>query len=364
MLERLKYRIRSIMDLKAIRISLVMLLCAVTATAGVLLDGSVRTFSISDGENRYLVRSLSNNINDVIKMAGIEQENYRVVTLNKNSANTSVKIEYTFPVYITSGDKTVTFEATKGTVNEILSAAGYTVDQYDLIEPAADTLVSESTYIDYTNIDYVTGSYEEVIPCTTETVYAADRPLGSESIQYGSNGLQQVTYTEKLVNGVSAEKSVTGTVVLTAAVNNKKIVGTKQNYYGSSSATAVKTSNDVSAISTLTPASPIALDANGKPVNYTKKTVVQATAYTYTGNNCSTGVAPQPGYIAVNPAIIPYGTRMYIVSCDGRYTYGYAIAADTGGFIRTRPTNVDLFLSTPSACTAFGRRNVEIYFLP
>ena len=90
---------------------------------------------------------------------------------------------------------------------------------------------------------------------------------------------------------------------------------------------------------------------------------VKATAYTYTGNNCSTGVAPQPGYIAVNPKIIPYGTKMYIKSCDGKYTYGYAVAADTGGFVKRAPTNVDLFFSSLSACYQFGARNVEIYIL-
>ena len=363
MLDSLKYRMRNITDFKFIRIPLIVLLCALTVAASVLLLGSVRTISISDGENSYLVRSLSSDINAAIKMAGINSENYRIVNVNKNNAKTTVEIAYTFPVFVTNGNETAKIIATRGTVSEILTAAGYKLDQYDLLQPSADTVIDETSYIDYTNIDYVSGTYEEAIPCVTETVYNANMPLGSESIQYGSNGLQQVSYTEKLINGVSAEKNITGTVVLTAAVNNKKVVGTKQNSY-TQGGPAVKTSNDVSAISTLTPASPIPLDANGKPVNYTKKTVVQATAYTYTGNNCSTGVAPQPGYIAVNPAIIPYGTRMYIVSCDGRYTYGYAVAADTGGFIKSRPTNVDLFLATPSACKAFGRRNVEIYFLP
>lgn len=364
MFDWLRYRMHRITDLKFIRIPLIVLLCAACTAAAVLLHGAVSTINISDGENRYIVRSLSGDIGTAIKMAGIEDENYRIVNLSKNNAQTVVEIAYTFPVFVTSGNETQEIQAIKGTVEEVLADAGYTLDQYDLVQPSRESIVDKSTYIDYTNIDYITGSYEETIPCVTETIYSTSQPLGSETIQYGSNGLQQVTYTEKLVNGVSAEKTVTGTVVLTAAVNNKKIVGTKQNVYGPGSGSAVKTSNDVSAISTLTPASPIELDANGKPVHYVNKTVVQATAYTYTGNNCSTGVAPQPGYIAVNPAIIPYGTRMYIVSCDGRYTYGYAIAADTGGFIRTRPTNVDLFLSTPSACTAFGRRNVEIYFLP
>ena len=122
-------------------------------------------------------------------------------------------------------------------------------------------------------------------------------------------------------------------------------------------------SNTSNTISTLVPDIDIPLDENGLPIRYSSVTKVQATAYTYTGNRCSTGVNPQPGYIAVNPNVIPYGTKMYIVSADGKFTYGYAVAADTGGFINSRPTNVDLFLTTEAACKAFGRRDIYIYFV-
>lgn len=116
-------------------------------------------------------------------------------------------------------------------------------------------------------------------------------------------------------------------------------------------------------ISTLTPNFNLELDENGIPKKYKSAKRVQATAYTYTGRPCATGVYPQPGYIAVNPKVIPYGTKMYIVSADGKYVYGYAIAVDTGGFAKSRPTNVDLFMTTRSACRTFGRRDVIIYFL-
>ena len=128
-------------------------------------------------------------------------------------------------------------------------------------------------------------------------------------------------------------------------------------------ASTVKSSASVTSVSTLTPASPIELDENGNPVNYKSKITARATAYTYTGNKCSTGVAPQPGYIAINPNYIPYGTKMYIKTADGSIIYGYAVAADTGGFIRRYPKGVDLFMSSESACRSFGVRSVEIYIL-
>lgn len=44
-----------------------------------------------------------------------------------------------------------------------------------------------------------------------------------------------------------------------------------------------------------------------------------------------------PGHIAVNPKQFPYGTELYIVSLDGKFVYGYCMAADTGGFAREIP---------------------------
>ena len=54
---------------------------------------------------------------------------------------------------------------------------------------------------------------------------------------------------------------------------------------------------------------------------------------------------------------------MYIKSPDGSVIYGYAVAADTGGFIKNYPNGIDLFMNTESACRNFGVRNMEIYIL-
>ena len=166
----------------------------------------------------------------------------------------------------------------------------------------------------------------------------------------GKNGLKEITYTEKLVNGESVKKEVTKTVTLTKAVAKTVTVGTK-------------TSKNKGNVSTLSPKKEIELDENGVPVNYKSKMTVRATAYTHTGNRCSTGVKPQPGYIAVNPKVIPYGTEMFIKTTDGKYIYGYAVAADTGGFIKKHPTGVDLFFNTQAECVNFGVRTAEIYIL-
>ena len=65
--------------------------------------------------------------------------------------------------------------------------------------------------------------------------------------------------------------------------------------------------------------------------------------------------------MAVDPKVIPLGTKMYIVSADGEYLYGYCVAEDTGGAIQGNI--VDLFFNTYEECIQFGRRDVLIYIL-
>ncbi|MBR3968433.1 MAG: DUF348 domain-containing protein [Clostridia bacterium] len=345
----------SFTKLMRMRIPLMAMLLIASICAATLLFGTVNTFTVTDGEKTHKVRTLTNNVESVVNLAGFNSNQYKVLSVNAMGGITNISLTETFPVYITTGKKTIEVDTVKSTVSDILKKAGFSVDKYDMVEPSLETVISESTYIDYTNVDYITGSYTEEIPCNIKTVYSSSMKKGATTLVEGKNGEKQINYTAKVVNGVTVEKVVDSCITLSEAVDGTKTIGTK--------VPAVTTSEKVNSVSTLKPANAVELDANGNPVNYKKHMTVQATAYTYTGNKCSTGVSPQPGHIAVNPNVIPYGTKMYIKSSDGAYVYGYAVAADTGGFIYSRPNNVDLFMSSQAACVAFGRRDVEIYIL-
>lgn len=355
MIEKIKYCLNWLYNSRQIRISCLAVLTAATIAVVTLLGNSIYTVNIFDGTKTYTIRTLNNSVSNVISGLNLES-NYSIKRTSVSGRTTSVEISYTYPVYVTCKDNTIEIEFKEGTVKDALEAAGFTPDQYDLVYPSLETKINDTVYIDYTNIDYINGTYTEKIPFTTETVYSASYEKGvTKTLQKGSEGERQVTYTEKLVNGVSAEKTVTASTVITNAVNQKNVVGTK--------VAAKNTSSAVKSISVLSPSTAIELDANGNPVSYKSKMVCRATAYTYTGNKCSTGVSPKPGYIAVNPKVIPYGTKLYIKSADGSIIYGYAVAADTGGFIKKHPTGIDLFMTSESACESFGVRNMEVYIL-
>ncbi len=350
MIKKIKSKVSALMFSRHVRLGLAALLCAVTVAATTLIHSSIHTIKIFDGETTYTVRSFNNNVAMVMNDVELDSD-YKVLEAKTNDRVTSVKISYGFPIYITRGDKTTETVFHGGTVKEALEQAGFAPDQYDFTQPSLDTQINDTCYIDYTDIDYVKTTTKETVPFKTKTVYSDKYKEGTKNVtREGTNGITEVTVTEKIVNGVSVSttktsKVITKPVAKTVTVGAK--TGTPKNGY----------------ISTLSPKVDIELDENGVPVNYKSKMKVRATAYTHTGNRCSTGVKPQPGYIAVNPKVIPYGTKMFIKTTDGKYIYGYAVAADTGGFVKKHPTGIDLFFDTESECRKFGVRTAEVYIL-
>lgn len=75
----------------------------------------------------------------------------------------------------------------------------------------------------------------------------------------------------------------------------------------------------------------------------------------------ATGTQARYGEIAVDPEVIPLGTRMYIVSEDGQVVYGIATAEDTGSLILGH--RIDLYYDTYDECVQFGARNCIVYIL-
>lgn len=343
---------------KRLGIRLIAALTALTVGIVALIGFSVNTVAVFDGEHTYTVRSLSTNPVSALSCVNLKSGHFKILNTKVSNRFTSIEIAYSFPVYITVGNNTTEVEFTGGTVLDALKCAGFNPNEGDFTEPSLDTPINSTVYIDYTDIEYERGSYTEPIAYTLETVYSAEKAAGTESVVAGTDGERLVSYERKLVNGTVSSQSVTAEVVVREAVNGKKIIGTGSVKKG----TAVDKSA-YKGVSTLEMPATLEFDENGVPLNYKSKITSRATAYTYTGSNCATGVAPKPGYIAVNPKVIPYGTKMYIRAADGSFVYGYAVAADTGGFVKNHPTGVDLFMSTRSACVSFGVRNMEIYIL-
>lgn len=83
----------------------------------------------------------------------------------------------------------------------------------------------------------------------------------------------------------------------------------------------------------------------------TRTLTVDAVAYHLPGHTAS-GLPVGIGVIAVDPTVIPLGTRVFVPG------YGPAVAADTGSAVKG--LIIDLWMPTTAQARAWGRRTVTI----
>ena len=250
----------------------------------------------------------------------------------------------------------VCLSAVNGTVGEALENAGIELpDKDDVISVALTDEAREDMVITIDRVSYVTETKTKTVKFKTVTKNDKTLESGKTKVSVeGVNGEKEVTTTKKYVNGKLTDTKVTEKVTK-KAVNKVVLKGTKK-------AASKKTKSSKTETKVNTESKTITI--NGKEVRYSKVLTGPGTAYTAgRGARTATGKTARVGLVAVDPRKIPYGTKLYIVSADGRYTYGYAVAADTGGALRSGRVLVDLFYNTERECRNFGRRQVKIYVL-
>lgn len=269
-----------------------------------------------------------------------------------------VVISRAFPVTVVADGETYKLNMASGTVADALNKAVVTIDDDDIISASLDTALTSGMTIKVTRVEYKERTADEVLPFTTQKKNNANLYTDqTKTIRKGVNGRQNVTYKDKYVNGKLVESVKIKSVVTKAATERILEVGTKRR--------PTVSANGIYTVSTLSAPSSLQIGKNGVPTSY--KRVITGTASAYSGGGVTaTGKYVRPGYIAVNPNQIPYGTKMWIVSNDGSYVYGYASAEDTGGFIYwsgSSSTVCDLYFDSEGQASAFGRRGVTIYIL-
>lgn len=325
--------------------------------------------TVFDNGDKGTVYLANGTVEEALKQIGITLKDGDVLNCELNDLiceGMALKITRAFPVTITADGETVKLNMAGGTVADALDAAVLTVDDDDKISASLDTELKSGMKIKITRISFEENTKTESVAFKTVTKKTSKLYVGQSKVETkGVKGEKIVTYKEKYVDGKLKESKAIATVVTKEPVSEVKLVGTKQKAGTISAGEGVKLANGVSTISRLTPPSSLKLTKNNIPSTYKRKIVGTASAYSG-GGVTATGRSVLPGYIAVNPSQIPYHTKMWIVSNDGRYVYGYASAEDTGGFIYwtgSSATLCDLYMASESQASAFGRRGVTIYIL-
>lgn len=266
-----------------------------------------------------------------------------------------IKIYDVFTVTVKADGKKVKKTVSGETVADALSVLGYELGEEDYTKPEITEILKDGMTISVYRVTTKSRTEKEAIPYETEYTYTDSLSKNTQrTLQKGENGEKEVVYQDVYVNGKLQSSAITTEKVLAEATNALVQVGTKVQY-------VPKTLPIGTPISEMAVPSYINVGKDGIPTNYKSVINAKATAYCIPGGTTSTGKKAQTGYVAVDPKEIPYGTEMYIVSADGKYVYGYCIAADTGSYIYDVDWTIDLFMNSESQCVQWGRRDIIVY---
>ena len=250
----------------------------------------------------------------------------------------TITIKKAVKVQLQADGKTFKINSALATVADLLKTKDITLGEKDKITPAVTTALSKDLNIVVTRVEVKTITDKTALSFNT-IVKNNDALANSvkKTVQEGKNGEKSTTTEVVYEDG----KEVSRKVVL-ENITSKPV-------------------DQIISQGTL-PVLPIS--RGGDPVPYTKVFKAKATAYsaihgighTYSSSG-RLSVRNPNGYstIAVDPSVIPLGTRVYVER------YGFATAADTGTAIKGNI--IDVFFDTSAEANKWAVKSVNVYIL-
>lgn len=299
------------------------------------------TITINNCGEEQTISLAKGTVEEVLNRTGITLAENQSVTPSLNTVITGDMNIYVYNsknIKLTTNGTEMTVKAPEGTVENALNILGYEITDDDILNVDKNAQIEDDMKITLKKVTYVDEKSTEKISYKTVEKDSEDIMTGeSEVSQKGVDGEKEVTKRCKYIDGKYDSTKVIDEKVTKKPVDKIVLNGTKRG---------------------------TTTDTSGAPVSYSYMVSGSGTAYTAApGALTATGVPVYEGGVAVNPAIIPYGSKLYIEAADGSHVYGYATAIDTGGALMDGSAIVDLFYFSYDDCVNFGRRDVNVYVL-
>ncbi|MDP7980089.1 G5 and 3D domain-containing protein [Bacillus multifaciens] len=293
---------------------------------------------VVDGKEKQ-VRSTAKTVKDLLAEEHIKISEHDKVypSLYASLEGTQkIMIQKAFPVTLHVGGQEQQVWSTSTTVANFLKERQVSLNEIDRVEPDLQEVMQQNMKVKVVRVEKVSDAVEEPIPYTEVRQEDSSLRKGAEKvIQEGIEGKKKKVFAVIKEDGNEVLRNLQKEEIVQEEKNRIVAVGTKEeeNILG---------------------------DAEGVVAN---EFYVQATAYSPYCGGCQ-GVSaggynykenPNMKLIAVDPRIIPLGTKVWV---EG---YGYAVAGDTGGAIKGH--RIDVLMPTESQVEAWGRKQVKIKVL-
>ncbi len=330
--------------------AVVVLFAAITIVCGTVFNAAAKEITITEineftGLNEtQTVRTRGGSVEEVLAKRGLdigETDRLNVPASKPIEDNDDIVIKRGKRVTIKSGSDEKVVTVTKADAKDALIEAGYIPGELDQINTDGDTI----ELVSISRSDEVTT---ETIERGVEYVDDPNLPQGQEKvIDEGQDGIKEIQHKVTYQDGEESERLVLGENI-TQEPRNKIIAK------GTAAATPAPSRSDVS--------------DDGGSINgykYKRKITMTATAYSASHSEnggfamSAMGTALRYGIVAVDPDVVPLGSRVYVTAPDGSWSYGVAVAEDTGGAIKGN--RIDLCY--PAGADSFGRKSCVVYVL-
>ena len=280
-------------------------------------------------------------VKDLLVKENVELNEYDKIEPGMDAEITkdiTVQVERAFQLTLDVGGTKQQVWSTSTTVADFLEKQEITLNELDRVEPAMDAAIQKDSVVRVVRIEKVTDVVEESVAYAVVTKNDSSIEKGKQKvINAGTEGKIAKHFEVVLENGKEVSRKLLKTDTLQKSKDRVVAVGIKQ------LPRQVSRGND-----------------NGAVV---KEFYVSSTAFTAYCNGCSgrtaTGINlranPNMKVIAVDPSVIPLGTKVYV---EG---YGYAIAGDTGSAIKGN--KIDVFFPTKADAYRWGSKKVKIKIL-
>lgn len=308
----------------------VMLLVVVIIAA---YQGSKKEINLLVDGQQWQAHTFNTNVDALLQEEGVVLAELDRVTPGMDAVledGMTVKVRRAVPVQLQVGYEKYRLKSSAETVGELLKEKGVALGERDIVTPGLSAKLEKETHI---QVDRITSQMIEekvAIPCKVQRKNDATLLGGVvRVINSGKEGLEKKVWEKVYKNGIMTEKRLLASSVLLEPVDRVVQVGTKQQQQ--------------------------VVSRGGDTLRASRTYDMVATAYTHTGNRTSTGVSPYVGVVAVDPSVIPMGSRIYV---EG---YGYGTALDKGSAIKGN--RIDVFMDTQSQALSWGRRSVKVHLL-
>ena len=302
------------------------------------------------------IKTRSNSVKEVLEQTGHsvgELDKLNVPMDSEVNDNDDIIIKRGKQITIKSDSGEYVANITKADTTDALVEAGYIPGEFDEVTTNGNSL-AESDTIEVVSVSTTQEKTESEIDYTTEYIEDSDLLKGeTRVVSEGQTGVKSTTNKVTYKNGNEISREAISEDIITPAKNRVIAKGTKEATPSAVSSSSSKASD------------------TGKTINgmkYSKKITMTATAYSTSpseNGGYTVSAMGNPlgfGIVAIDPSIVPLGSKVYVTSTDGSWTYGVASAEDTGGAIKGN--RIDLCYSgSVSEVNKFGRRSCVVYIL-